>query len=336
VLAVAARGPSRPSAVYVDTVVLRALPAAVAVASLLLGPVWHHLDPLAALRRWAGAPGDDAAAGTAPRRPATAAFAVGAALWICADLRWRPGGLAVLVAVLAYAAAHLAASSRAGPRWLEDAAVLRRTSATLGLLAPRRPGPTSRLLALDGRDRDVAVVTAAALLAWALAELVVETGWWRQVELTGSPGLVWPAVLLACGAAAAGVVGALGRRFADVAVPLAGGWAAAQHLGPLVGHARGVLAWLSDPFAVGADLFGTAALAGSAAVLPAAVLVGAQLGALLVLHAVAARLVAARAAQLVAGRPQAAHLARLVALRPQATVLASLAAAAALQLGAPG
>ncbi|MGH8906011.1 MAG: hypothetical protein ACRD0K_05765 [Egibacteraceae bacterium] len=210
-----------------------------AVASLLLGPVWRLVNPFRAqLLRLSG---------DAVRPPPSglgwwpAAAGLLATAWVALVLPGRPLVFVVLIAVLTLV--QLGGVAVYGPRWLDLGDPLEAYSAVLGAVAPVRRTAQGRLHLASPRHRLATLAappgTAAvcgALIGWYAADAIVETETWHAITFpAGSLLIARSAVLLAC-AAAVGLLAAATtsrRGLAPALLPIAAGWALGHHLAPL-------------------------------------------------------------------------------------------------------
>lgn len=259
----------------------------VVFASLLLGPVWRAVNPLRTLHHGISAlVGTDPDDGVRPLPPAVgywpgAAF-LAAFVWVELVLpnRSAPRTLAVLLVV--YAAAHLVAASVYGAGWFARADAFEVYSTLIGRLSPWGRLPDGRLSfrnPLDGlagvRAEPGLVAVVVILLGSTAFDGVTRTEWWTGLT-DGTSG--WGAVplhtfalVLCCAVVAATYVLAtrlagrpagadpapLPGAFVHSVVPIAIGYAIAHYFTLLA--FEGQQAWIlaSDPFATGADWFGT-------------------------------------------------------------------------------
>lgn len=257
-------------------------------ASLLFGPVWQIVNPLRTIHALVSrVAGSDPARGLRelPERvgrwPAAAWLAAWAWLELVMPDRANPRTLGVLV--VAYALVNLAAAAVYGDGWFERGDGFQVYSSLIGRLAfvGRRPdgtlvlrNPLDGLAGLAGETGLVAVVVV--LLGSTAFDGVTRGQWWKR-WVGNDTG--WPSVpkgtlgLVACIAIVAVTYVVATRRsgrpagadprplpaaFAHSVVPIAVGYAIAHYFSLLV--LVGQQAWIlaSDPYATGANWFGTA------------------------------------------------------------------------------
>jgi hypothetical protein len=256
--------------------------------SLLFGPVWQVVNPLRTIHTLASW-----AAGTDPERglrdlpanlgyrPAAAWLAAFAWIELVLPSRTEPRLLGVLL--LVYAVGNLLAAAFYGARWFGRGDGFEVYSALIGRLAPVGRRPDGRLVlrnpldGLAGLAPEPGLVAVVVILLGSTAyDGVTRTKWWKT--FAGNAG-GWAAVpkatlgLAAC-VAFVGVTYVVATRlagrqagadprplpaaFAHSVVPIAVGYAVAHYFSLLV--LDGQQAWIlaSDPFATGANWFGTA------------------------------------------------------------------------------
>ncbi|MDQ1712569.1 MAG: hypothetical protein QOE45_2019 [Frankiaceae bacterium] len=256
--------------------------------SLVFGPVWQVVNPLRTLHELASR-----AALSDPERglrelparlgywPAAAWLAAFAWVELVLPSRTEPRLLGVLI--LGYAVVNLLAAAVYGARWFGRGDGFEVYSALIGRLAPVGRRPDGRLALrnpLDGlaglRPEPGLVGVVVVLLGSTAYDGLTRTKQWKS--FAGSAG-GWTAVpkatlgLLAC-TAFVGVTYVVATRlsgryagadpkplpaaFAHSVVPIAVGYAIAHYFSLLV--LDGQQAWIlaSDPFATGANWFGTA------------------------------------------------------------------------------
>lgn len=227
-----------------------------AVASLLLGPVWRLVNPLrpvtAVLTRLAGDSREEATRplpeglGWWPAAGGLFAFA-----WVALVLPGQP--LAVVVLLAVHALVQLGAVSIYGTRWLDRGDPFEAYSRILGLAAPLRrtpragfglASPRGRLAALPAVPGTAAV--AGALIGWDLVDAVVETGAWHALGLAGTTGMLARTGALLGGTAIVGVLASMVTRrgLCPALLPLVAGWSAGHHLAPLA-PAAGLAAFVA-------------------------------------------------------------------------------------------
>lgn len=281
-------------------------------ASLAFGPVWRRLNPLravaAGLARLTGDP-EETLVRPLPKNlgywPAAASLAVFLAL----EAAFAEQPLAVLLFLTAHTLGHVGGAMVYGSRWFARADPFEVTSDLVGrcaLLARRADvrlevgSPRERLADLPVEPGLVAVL--ALLTAGNLFDGVVETPWWTDLRfgLTGAAdaaahvaGLAAVALLVA----GAFRVATATRSLAPALVGVAVGYAVAHYFAVVLIESQTALAQLSDPFARGWDLLGTADWYASYELLPgtaAAVVrligfLGGHLGAIVVADVIARR-----------------------------------------------
>lgn len=341
-LLLAAFGPADASENLADVFVLLILWGLVAVTSMVLGPVWYRVDPLAGVNRALGRlTGDAEATLTRPLpRWTDAAAVLGLLLWAWAQLLLDLSVLAALVLLLAYVLVHVVAAGVYGRSWLQRVESLNVMSGLLGLLRPGQGGPLERLTSMADSARLRWV--ASTLVAWSAADLLLETEWWHDLAVTpGTEGVLGPLVLLGATVLLGLAASAASRRAAlgPALVPLAGGWVVSHYLSVLLIEGQGVLVWLSDPFDTGADLLGRSGDLIDLEPLPVGVLVALQIVPFVVGHLAAVVVAQRRAARRAAARPvrTAGSLpldAGAGAATPSSTVTVGAVSAATLELRA--
>lgn len=279
-------------------------------ASLLLGPVWRVLNPLRLVHAGLAAVlrlDPDRGAVTLPRAvgywPAVAAL-VGFA-WF--ELVYPQGSVPAHVAwfVLVYGAVHTLAALVFGRRWFDRGDGFEAYSALLGSLAPLGRRADGRLVLrnpLDGLD----AIRPAPGLVGVIVVLVGSTAydglsgtlWWETTVPTGTgiETLALVGAILVIAAiyvlGTASLVGPEARAgpasFAHAIVPIAAGYAIAHYFSLLIFDGQRVVILASDPFATGANLFGTADRVVSYAVVSVTTIALVQIGAIVLGHLVAA------------------------------------------------
>jgi hypothetical protein len=262
--------------------------------SIVFGPVWRTLNPLRPL------------AGLLRAAPTERALPEGLGVWPAAGMLgvflWldlvplrRPSTVALFMA--AYLLVVLAGALRYGDGWFAAADGFESWSRTVGHLspvgadsggAPRLRSPRTALASMPAPAGLLALLVA--VVGADLYDAIAETARWEQLTLgrTGVGALLVPTLGLAACVAVAAVLGRVATRrrpwLVPTFVPLAAGYAVAHHLAPLLLDGQVVLALLSDPFALGWDLLGTADLRLDVEIIPAAAAVAIQLVALVVGH----------------------------------------------------
>ena len=251
--------------------------------SLLLGPVWRVLNPLRTIHelvsRASGGDPDDGVRelpgswGYWPAAGWLAAF-----VWVELVMPDRANPRLLGVLLLLYALVNLGAAALYGARWFERGDGFEVYSTLVGRLAPigRLPdgrvalrNPLDNLTGLRPEPGLVAVVVV--LLGSTAYDGVTRTQWWQDLAgeanaFTGTLALVGCCAFVAATYAAAtrlsarpgkGDAAAMPAAFAHSVVPIAVGYAIAHYFSLLV--LEGQQAWIlaSDPFATGADWFGT-------------------------------------------------------------------------------
>ena len=252
--------------------------------SLLLGPVWSVLNPLATLYR-----------GLAPLLPAPrhpdvpdrwghwpAALSLAAFTWFELAAPDRSDPRRVGTFLVGYGAVHLVAAALTGERWFSRWDGFAVYSRLLGALAPLGRRADGRVVWRSPLDGAAAVTRRPGLAATVLV-LVGSTGfdgvtrtlWWQQgpggggdartgsAVLTATVGLAATILLVAAlylaATTAAGAIGGYRGapgRFGHTLVPIAAGYAIAHYFSLFVFDGQFTWILLSDPFATGADLLG--------------------------------------------------------------------------------
>lgn len=256
--------------------------------SLLFGPVWQVVNPLRtvhALASWAAGTDPERGIRAMPAslgyRPAAAWLAAFAWVELVLPSRSEPRLLGVLLVL--YAVGNLLAAAVYGAGWFARGDGFEVYSALIGRLAPIGKRPDGRLVLrnpLDGlsglRAEPGLVAVVVVLLGSTAYDGVTRTQWWKS--FAGNEG-GWAAApkatlgLAAClafvgvtyvvatrlaGRQAGADPSPLPAAFAHSVVPIAVGYAIAHYFSLLV--LDGQQAWIlaSDPFATGANWFGTA------------------------------------------------------------------------------
>ena len=304
-------------------------------ASLLLGPVWRRLNPLravyAVLAKVTGpAPASDRLEGLG-YWPAAAALLVFGWLELAYPERTQP--VTVATFLVAYALAMLLGAVWFGEGWFARADGFEVTSTLFGRLSPFGRREDGRVVArnpLDGVDgaaveRGLAAVVTV-LLGITAFDGVSRTQWWQNGP--GSAGdaggvaatlglLVVVAVVAATYAGATALAGRLGagttdgpNAFAHSVIPIAVGYAVAHYFSLLL--LDGQLTWilLSDPFATGADYFGTAGNQVDLTAISPRTISVVQVDAIVLGHVLGVVLAHDRAVRLAAASPEPAPEAR--------------------------
>ncbi|HYH91827.1 MAG TPA: hypothetical protein VD763_01615 [Candidatus Saccharimonadales bacterium] len=248
----------------------------VAMASFLIGPVWHFLDPFstlhdlgAALLRRLGVASWDLATYPAwlGKWPAVVGFVV--VVWLELVLEAAPSTLfIVLVGYTALTVAMMAQFGR--DTWRSNAEVFTVWFRLLGRLAPyeladedgrvRRRPFASGLLEPGWSRPDVVIIAlgVASILFDGLQQTQVWLGTFGAPGLGGTTVLLFAFLGLVVTAALAvrRVVG-LDATAAGL-LPIAAGYLIAHYLTYLLVDGQAILVAVSDPFQRGWDLFGTA------------------------------------------------------------------------------
>ncbi len=278
VLVVAWTGPEALSANLAPWVLYVTFWVGLVPLSLLLGPVWHVLNPLrtthALLFRGAGRPDLARRLGAFPAALSLLVFA-----WVelAAPDRSNPRNVALFLSL--YAAFHLLASAFVGSAWFHSGEGFGFYSRLLGSLAPLGRGPDGTLV-WRSPLRGAATFPAVRGLWSVLVVLVGSTAFdgltrttaWQDSRYGGETntggatlglaamvvlvGLLYAAGALAAGRTA-GVRGALDEN-AHTLSPIAAGYAIAHYFSLLLLDGQTTLLLASDPFGTGANLFGTA------------------------------------------------------------------------------
>jgi hypothetical protein len=308
-------------------------------ASLLLGPIWRLLNPLrtisAGLAWLAGDPGQARARPLPPGLgywPAAAALA--AFTWLELVYPYRDEPFTLLVFLILYAWAQLAAAFRYGQAWFargdgfEVYSTLVAHLSPFGRRADGRLGLRNPLAGLAGlRPEPGLVAVVCTLLGSTAFDGLSRTRWWSDLTLEAGPlaGMVLGTAGL-LGAIAVVVVtytaatraaaqyrrtGAAGgpgqppeRQFAHSLVPIVLGYTVAHYFSLLVfqGQAGYILA--SDPFARGWDLLGTADWKMNLALVSTSAIALVQVGAIVAGHVLGVVAAHDRAVALFRGRDQ--------------------------------
>ena len=252
--------------------------------SLLFGPVWRVVNPLrtvhALFSKAAGTEPDEGMR-EYPERwgywPAAAWLLVFVWVELVMPDRANPRKLGLFL--LVYATVTLVAAATYGARWFERGDGFEVYSTLIARLSPlgRLPdgrlalrNPLDNLSGLRAEPGLVAVVTG--LLGSTAYDGVTRTQWWKTVAGDGGGAVSGTlALALCCGVVAGtyvlatrlsarpggGDARAMPAAFAHSVVPIAVGYAVAHYFTLLL--LEGQQAWIlaSDPFANGADWFGT-------------------------------------------------------------------------------
>jgi hypothetical protein len=255
--------------------------------SLAFGPVWRLVNPLRTVHALVSrAAGGDPATGLRDVPDGwgywPAALWLGAFAWVELVLPYRadPRRLGVLVVV--YAAANLVAASLYGSAWFDRGDGFEVYSTLIGRLAPlgRRPdgvlvvrNPLDGLAGLSPAPGLVAVVVV--LLGSTAFDGVTRSRQWRSFagNETGWPSVPKATLALAVCMAFVAVTYVVATRragsfagadpsplpgaFVHSVVPIALGYAIAHYFSLLVLVGQQALILASDPFATGANWFGT-------------------------------------------------------------------------------
>lgn len=260
----------------------------IVLVSLLLGPFWRAVNPLRTIHL-----GISAAVGSDPEDgvrelPAGVGYWPGAAfltgfVWLELVVPDRSAPRTLGVLFVLYAAVHLVAASVYGGRWFARADAFEVYSTLVGRLAPFGRLPDGRLSVRNPLRGLSGIVPEPGLVAFVVVLLgstafdgVTRAQWWADVS--GDAG-GWAAVpvhtagLVACclvvavtyvGATrlAGRPAGAGPRRlpgaFVHSVVPIAVGYAIAHYFTLFMFEGQQAWIFASDPFATGADWFGTA------------------------------------------------------------------------------
>lgn len=242
-------------------------------ASLAFGPVWRRLNPLrslsALLARLAGDP-DETLVRPLPKNLGYWPAAVSLAVFLILEAAAAEQPLAVLVFLSAHTLVHVGAATVYGSRWFARADPFEVTSELVGrcaLLGRRSDGrlevgsPRERLADLPVEPGLVAVL--ALLAAGNLFDGVTATTWWGALRfgLTGAADAAAHAAglgVVALVTFAAFRVATVTRSLAPALVGVVVGYAVAHYFAVVLIESQTALAQLSDPFARGWDLLGTA------------------------------------------------------------------------------
>lgn len=301
-------------------------------ASLLFGAFWRAVSPLRTIHllvsRLSGSDPDDGLRELPPGLgywPAVAGIAGFVWLELVAPDRNAPRMLGVVLVV--YGSAHLVGASLYGAGWFARAEAFEVYSTLIGRLSPFGRLPDGRLAlrnplgGLSGVLPEPGLVTFVAVLLGSTAfDGVTRSRWWASFAgdengwagvPKGTLGLV-----LCCGVVAGTYVlatRAAGRparadgdplpgAFVHSVVPIAVGYAIAHYFSFLM--LEGQQAWIlaSDPFATGADWFGTADWTIDFTRVTARVIASTQIGAIVVGHVLGVVAAHDRAVSLFNGR----------------------------------
>jgi hypothetical protein len=263
--------------------------------------------------------------------PAAGALLVFGWLELAYPERARP--VTVATFLVAYSLAQLLAAVWFGAGWFTRADGFEVTSTLFGRLSPlgrREDGAVVVRNPLDGADglraeRGLAAVVTV-LLGITAFDGVTRTQWWQNGP--GSAGdaggvaatlglLVVVALVAASYAGATALAGRLGsgttdgpNAFAHSVLPIAVGYAVAHYFSLLL--LDGQLTWilLSDPFATGANYFGTAGNAVDLTAISPRTISVVQVDAIVIGHVLGVVLAHDRAVRLAARSPEPAQLAR--------------------------
>lgn len=256
-------------------------------ASVILGPVWHLLNPLRTLHR-----GLAALMGAAPNeglRPLPARLgywpaAVGLFAFVWLELvEPDRATLPVLRTWFAlYAGVNLLAAAYFGDRWFDRCDAFEVYSSLVARLAPIGRGADRRLVVrhpIQGLEATAATPGLVAVVCVLLGSTAFDgfsnsPGWFRVVEraplpgtLTGTLGLLVfilaAATTFSLAAMLAGRLGHAGRRelprlFAHSVIPIFVGYVVAHYFSLFVFEGQRALILLSDPLGSGANWLGTA------------------------------------------------------------------------------
>ncbi|HEU0133022.1 MAG TPA: hypothetical protein VFQ85_18740 [Mycobacteriales bacterium] len=282
--------------------------------SLLLGPVWRVVNPLRTIHH-----AISAVSGSDPERglrelPASIGYwpAAGwllAFAWVELVLPYRADPRRLAVMVLVYAIANLVAASVYGARWFERGDGFEVYSSLIGRLAPIGRRPDGRLVLrnpLDGLAGLVAepglVAVVVVLLGSTAFDGVTRSTLWKEwagndtgwaaapkATLVLAACLAFVAVTYVFATREAGRPAGADRRplpgvFVHSVVPIMVGYAIAHYFSLLL--LEGQQSWIlaSDPFATGANWFGTAHWTIDFTLVPTRVVATTQIGAIVVGH----------------------------------------------------
>ncbi len=258
----------------------------VGMASAIVGPVWHFLDPFSALYDLGAAATRRAGIGawaTAdyPARLGRWPAAVGLALVIWIELVLRPGPDVLFIVLVGYTTFTVAMMAQFGrDEWRSRAEVFTVWFRILGRLAP------IALVDEDGRVRRRSFAAGLLEPGWTMPDVVIialgvgsilfdglsQTQIWY--DLFGLPPLAIQSLQLGAFLSIIVVAALAVTRFVGVAatgaglLPIAVGYLVAHYLTYLLIDGQRLLIALSDPFQRGWDLFGTAFLEPSGDWLP--------------------------------------------------------------------
>jgi hypothetical protein len=258
----------------------------VGIASALVGPAWHYLDPFSTLHdmgaslvhRLGIASWDTV---DYPERLGRWPVAIGLAVVIWIELVLRPGPDILFVVLVGYTAFTLAMMAQFGrDEWRSRAEVFTVWFRLLGRLAP------IALVDEAGRVRRRSFGAGLLEPGWTMPDIVIvalgvgsilfdglsQTQVW--FDLFGLPTVALETALMAGFLAIIAIAGLAVTRSVGVAatgaglLPIAVGYLVAHYLTYLLIDGQRLLIALSDPFQRGWDLFGTAFLEPSAGWLP--------------------------------------------------------------------
>lgn len=300
----------------------------IVVVSLLLGPVWRVVNPLrtvhAGLARLSGTDADDGIR-PLPERLGYWPAAGWLALFVWLELvypdRAQPRTVAVFLVV--YATANLVAATVYGSRWFERGDGFEVYSTFIGRLAPigrRSDGRLVRRNPLDGLSGlasapGIVAVVSVLIGSTAFDGLSRTRLWADNVDPSSVPaGTLGLAGSIAFVAVTYTVATRLAARpakadpspmpgtFAHSVVPIAIGYALAHYISLLIFEGQQVLILASDPFATGANYFGTTFWAINFALVPASAISVVQVASIVGGHIVGVIAAHDRAVSLFRGR----------------------------------
>ena len=256
--------------------------------SLLLGPVWRVVSPLRTLH--AGLSrllGGDPEEGLREPPPGVgywpAVVGLAGFVWVELVMPTNADPQLLGMLVLVYGLTHLVGASVYGAGWFARADAFEVYSTLVGRLAPIGRLPDGRLAwrnplgGLSGLRAEPGLVTFVVVLLGSTAfDGVTRSQWWGSLagDATGwsAAPLGTLALVLCCAVVAVTYVvatreagrpagaerGPLPGAFVHSVVPIAIGYAIAHYFSLLVFEGQQALRLASDPFATGADWFGTA------------------------------------------------------------------------------
>jgi hypothetical protein len=277
VLVVAWTGPASVTANLAPWVLYVTFWVGLVPLSLLLGPVWHVVNPLRTLQRFLPSGARPELAARLGAYPAAVSLLAFAWLELASPNRSDPRHVAVFLTV--YAGVHLLASAYVGSSWFVAGEGFGLYSRLLGSLAPLGRGPDGRLVwrsPLRGAATFPAVhglwSVVVVLVGSTAFDGLTRTTTWQSSRYggesnTGGATLGLTAVVVLVGVLYASATQAAGRtagvrgcldRYAHTLAPIAAGYAMAHYFSLFLLDGQTTFLLASDPFGTGANLFGTA------------------------------------------------------------------------------